>query len=104
MEELALFEASFVSRGHIFQQPKLSSLMVHLSSTNVALMAEAARHPGTISLSLSIPSLEMWAASPPLSRIGLGLGLDLERGEVGLAVASLGDGNGPLRMVLMDGT
>ena len=102
MEELALFEASFVSRGHIFQQPKLSSLMVHLSSTNVALMAEAARHPGTISLSLSIPSLEMWAASPPLSRIGLGL--DLERGEVGLAVASLGDGNGPLRMVLMDGT
>lgn len=102
MEELALFEASFVSRGHIIQQPKLSSLMVHLSSTNVALMAEATRHPGTISLSLSIPSLEMWAASPPLSRIGLGL--DLERGEVGLAVASLGDGNGPLRMVLMDGT
>lgn len=53
-------------------------------------------------LSLSIPSLEMWAASPPLSSIGLGLGL--ERGEVGLAVASLGEGNGPLRMVLMDGT
>ena len=71
MEELALFRASFASRGHNFQNPKHSLQVVLQTSIVIAPIAEA-RHSSTISLSLSSLGIQA-ASSPSLFWNGLGL-------------------------------
>lgn len=50
VDELALFRASFVFGGFDFKKLELSPLVVQPSTTNMVLMEEATRHPGTLSL------------------------------------------------------
>ncbi|KAJ9703846.1 hypothetical protein PVL29_005214 [Vitis rotundifolia] len=93
-EKPTLLGASCFSRGHYFQNRKLSPPVELHSSTDMALMEEAARHPGSFSFSVS--SLGTRAASSP-SFCGTGLGS--EGCGVVFAVDSLGEDNSPLRMV-----
>ena len=99
MESWFFFRASFASRGHDFHHPELSPPVFLRTSTGMALMAEAIRHPRTIFFSVS--SLETQAtSSPSLSRNGLGL----EGSEVDFAIDPVGEGSSPLKMVLVDDT
>ncbi|RVW78868.1 hypothetical protein CK203_043171 [Vitis vinifera] len=52
VDDLALFRAYFLSRGLNPLMLELPLPMVHPLSTNVAIMAEATRHPDTLSLFL----------------------------------------------------
>ena len=77
--------------------------MVLHASIGMALMAEAARHPSTVSLSLSLSLFLPW--DPPTSPPSLsGNDLGQEGCEVDFGVNPLGESCGPLRMVLVDDT
>lgn len=76
---------------------KFSLLMVHPTSIDEALMVEADRYSGSPSLCIS-----SFGTQITFSSFHSRDGLCLEGYVVGLKVAPLGEGCGPLKMVLVD--